>query len=61
MVTEIAVGVLLVLIIFEMSVIYRAQKEGKITVYRTESWLTESQILNPEGQSQLPSIILLHG
>jgi carboxylesterase len=61
MVTKIALCVLLVILTFDLYVIYRAQNEEKNTFYRTVSWLNESQILNPEGQAHLPSIVLVHG
>jgi carboxylesterase len=61
MVTEIAVGVLLIIFIFDIYIIYRAQNEGKNIFYRTISWLNESQTLNPEGRPYLPSIVLVHG
>jgi len=61
MVTKIAVCVLLMLLILEIYIIYRAQNEKKNIFYRTASWLNESQILNPEGRPHLPSIVLVHG
>jgi len=61
MVTKIALCVLLVILTFDLYVIYRAQNEEKNTFYRTVSWLNQSQILNPEGQAHLPSIVLVHG
>lgn len=61
MVTEFALYVLLVILAFDLYVIYRAQNEEKNIFYRTVSWLNESQILNPEGHAHLPSIVLVHG
>ena len=61
MLTKIALFVLLVILTFDLYVIYRAQNEEKNIFYRTVSWLNESQILNPEGQAHLPSIVLVHG
>jgi len=61
MLTKIALCVLLVILTFDLYVIYRAQNEEKNIFYRTVSWLNESQILNPEGRAHLPSIVLVHG
>ena len=61
MVSKITLCVLLLILSFEIYVIYRAQNEQKNIFYRTVSWLNESQILNPEGRAHLPSIVMVHG
>ena len=59
--SKITLCVLLLILSFEIYVIYRAQNEQKNIFYRTVSWLNESQILNPEGRAHLPSIVMVHG